>query len=128
MHFDALSKVFDKTQNLNAPMIKFRKLGVANLEKLFNFQHAALKSYVDVGFNQLKLASELTSVQDMPSFFRSQMEAAALVREKMMDDLKELTEMATTFRADFAKLTEENVSQLTPAPAPTTPKITGKAA
>jgi phasin family protein len=101
-----------------APMVKFNKLTVANLEKMMHFQHSALLSYADIGIDQMKVAAEVTAPEDLPAFFKSQMEAATALRHKMLDDVKEFADMAMAFKEDFEHLTQETPSEPKPK-APT---------
>ncbi len=107
----------NQAQSFMAPMVKFNKLTVANLEKMMHFQYPALMSYADIGLGQMKVAAEVTSPEDVSAFFKSQMAATAL-RHKMLDDVKEFADMAMAFKADFDQLTQENHP---PEPRPTIP-------
>jgi phasin family protein len=94
-----------------APMVKFNKLTVANLEKMIHFQYSALMSYADIGLGQMKVAAEVTNPEDVPAFFKSQMEAATALRHKVLDDVEEFADMAMAFKADFEHLTQETTPE-----------------
>jgi phasin family protein len=117
----------NQAQKFMAPMVKFNKLTVANLEKMFHLQHSNFMSYADIGLSQMKIAAEVTSLEDMPALFKSQMEATTALRHKMLEDVKEFADMAMAFKADFQHLTEEaqHLPQETPPePKPKTPAKT----
>ena len=94
------------------PTIKTNKLVVDHLEKLIAFQMSSVQSYVDVGIGQLKAAAEVSSVQEAQDFFKNQLEVSAKLRQKVLDDLKALTDLGNGFRDDYTKLAKENVSEV----------------
>ena len=95
-----------------APVVKTNKLAVANLEKLVAFQISSLQTYVDISLAQMKSAAEVSNLQELQAFYKSQMDVAANLRQKVMDDFKALTDLGNGFKDDFTKLAEENVSEL----------------
>ena len=111
---DMFSNAFDQRQMFVAPMLKFNKATVANLEKLADYQFAALKTYLDMGFDYWKAAANITDPQDLPVFFRNQMETASAVQQKMLDDMRCLADMSIAIKTDFENITQENISQITP--------------
>ncbi|HXH02211.1 MAG TPA: phasin family protein [Candidatus Competibacteraceae bacterium] len=121
---DVMSKVFEQSQSYLVPVVKTNKLVVGNLEKLVSFQMSALQGYVDMGLGQLKAAVEVSNYQDLQSFLNGQVEFLAALRQKALDDAKALADLGAGFKADFDKLAEENISELTEKAA----KITKTAA
>ena len=95
------------------PVFKTNKTAVAQVEKLVSFQMSTLSSYVDFTVERMKAAADVTSTDEFQSFMNDQMEAAAYLRKKMLDDAKALTEIMVGFRDDYAKLAEENVHDVT---------------
>lgn len=95
-----------------APMVKTNKLAVASLEKLVAFQMSSLQSYVDLTLVQMKAAAAVTNVQELQGFVKGQMELAASLRQKVLDDVKALTDLGNGVKDDFAKLAEENVADI----------------
>ena len=94
------------------PTVKTNKLVVEHLEKFVAFQMSSAQSYVDIGIGQLKAAAEVSSVQDVQDYFKNQLEVSAKLRQKVLDDLKALTDLANGFRDDYAKLAKDNVSEV----------------
>ena len=94
------------------PTVKTNKLAVDHLEKLIAFQMSALQSYVDIGVGQLKAAAEVSSPEDAQDFFKKQLEVSAKLRQKVLDDLKALTDLGNGFRDDYTKLAKENVNEV----------------
>lgn len=97
---------------LVVPTVKTNKLMVAHLEKLFAFQMSSVQSYVDIGIGQLKAAAEVSNVQDAQDFFKNQLEVSAKLRQKVLDDLKALTDLGNGFRDDYTKLAKDNVNEV----------------
>lgn len=95
-----------------APMLKTNKLTVVSLEKLVAFQMSSLQSYVDLTLGQMKAAAAVSNVQELQGFVKAQMEMAAALRQKMLDDVKALTDLGNGLKDDFTKLAEENVADI----------------
>lgn len=113
MSNDVFNTVIEQTQSYVAPVVKANKLAVTNLEKLVSFQFEAAQSYVDLGIRQLKAAAEVSNPQDLQSFFGSQVEFLNVLRQKLLDDTKAIADLSAGFKAEFDKLAEENVTELT---------------
>ena len=94
------------------PVIKTNQMMVGHLEKLIAFQFGSLQSYADIGINQLKSAANISTVQDMQNFFKSQMELAASLRQKMMDDAKAFADISNGFKDDYTSLAKENMAEI----------------
>lgn len=103
----------EQTQPFMTPVAKANQLAVANLEKLVTLQMDALRTYVDLGLKQLKAVAEISDPESLKAFYASQLGVAGTVRQKVMDDVKALTELGTDFKAQCDTLTEENVTELT---------------
>ena len=111
MYNEMLTRMFN--HSLLSPMVNFNKMAAANLEKVLHFQQTAMQSYVNIGFDQLKAAAEVTSPKDMQVFLTSQVQAAVTLRLKMLDDLKALADIAAGIKTDLSKVAQENVSEIT---------------
>jgi phasin family protein len=118
MYNELFPNLFDQPQSYVAPFVKANKLAVSNLEKLVAFQMSALQSYVDMGLGQCKLAAEITNLQECQEFFSRQLDVAGALRQKVMDDAKALADLSAGFKADFDKLAEENISELSTQATP----------
>lgn len=112
MSNELLNKVLEQSQSFVAPVVKANKLAVANLEKLVAFQLNALESYVALGLDRLKAAAEVSDVNSLQAFVNGQVEAASVLRQKLIDDTQALVDLGTGFKAEFDKLAEENVAEL----------------
>ena len=105
---DAFANVTDL---LVVPVAKTTQLFVGHLEKLVAFQFGAMQSYADFGIHQLKSAANINNAQDVQNFFKDQLELAASMRQKMMDDAKAFADISTGFKDDYAKLATENLAE-----------------
>lgn len=119
--------VFNQSQDFVNPVIKTNQMAVANLEKLVSFQVNALQSYVDLGINRLKAAAEVRNPQDLQDFFKGQVEATNVLRQKGQEDAKALVELFAGFQAEFNKQAQENVTEVNKKVAEVTKKTTKKA-
>ncbi|MCC7219377.1 MAG: phasin family protein [Candidatus Contendobacter sp.] len=112
MVINLFSKALEAPQTLPYPVVKANKLFVENMEKMMVFQMNALKSYLDIGFNQMKAAAEIDDVKSLQDFYQRQAEIAQTVQHKMMVDAKAMTDLATRFKGEMgglAKTTFEDV-------------------
>lgn len=112
MVIDLFSKALEAPQTLPYPVVKANKLLVENMEKMMVFQMNALKSYLDIGFNQMKAAAEINDVRSMQDFYQRQAEIAQTVQHKMMNDAKAMSDLANRFKGEMdglAKTTFEDV-------------------
>jgi phasin family protein len=123
----AIANVFERSQSFLNPVVNTNKLAVAKLEKLVSFQLNALQSYVDLGIDRLKAAAEVSSVQDLPTFFNGQVEAIGTLRQLMLDDAKTLARLASEFQTDFSEQAKGNVQELSDKTAKAAKDTTEKA-
>jgi phasin family protein len=105
MVVNLFSKALEAPQTLPEPVVKANKLFVENLEKMMLFQMNALKSYLDIGFNQMKAAAEINNARSLQDFYQRQAEIAQTVQHKMMNDAKGMTDLATRFKGEMDGLT-----------------------
>lgn len=111
MYNEMFSKVYDHAEAFVAPMTKANQLAVSNFEKVMALHMDSLHYYLDIGFKQLKDATEIKSPQSAQVFFNRQMEVATAVRQRMIDDTKALFDMGNGFKEEFTKLAENNVKE-----------------
>lgn len=131
MQENILNAFAEQTKNLYSPMQKFSALFVGNMEKMTEFQLNAIKSYAEVGIDQMKKAAEIKDADSMRSFSSSQAEATTELNKKIMEDAKSLSEMATEFKGEVEAIMEEARGTATSAAAAatsTTKAKTSKAA
>ena len=65
MVVDLFSKALETPKTLPQPLVKANKLFVENMEKLLVLQMNSLKSYLDIGLNQMRAAAEITDLQSI---------------------------------------------------------------
>lgn len=112
MYEEMFTKNFAQAENFIEPIVKANKVALTNLEKLVNFQMSALQSYVDLGMEQLRAASEINSPQALQTYMSKQVETSNVLRQKLLDDAKALVDLGNGFKDEFAKLAEDNVKEL----------------
>lgn len=110
MQDNILNAFAEQAKTMYAPMSKFNSLFVDNMEKMTEFQLNAIKSYADMGVEQLKQASEIKDAESMQAFTTAQAEAASSLNKKIMDDAKALSDMAMDFKAKVEGIMEETRS------------------
>ncbi len=112
MNNEMLNKMLEQSQSFVAPVAKTNQLAVANLEKLVAFQLNALESYVALGLDRMKAAAEISDVNGFETFVNGQVEAANVLRQKLIDDTQALVDLGAGFKAEFEKLAEANAAEL----------------
>jgi phasin family protein len=114
MQKDMFSQAFENVNALPAPLVKANKLVVAEVEKLVNFQMGAARYYTEMMLNQMKAAAEVNDMKSLQAFLQGQTEVANVMRQRVMEDVKALTEMGNGIKADFDELAKDSVVELTP--------------
>ncbi|MDS4021268.1 MAG: phasin family protein [Candidatus Competibacter sp.] len=117
MVVDLFNKALETPQALPESLVKANKMFVENMEKIMVFQMNALKSYMDIGFNQMKAAAEITDVKSFQDFYKRQTEIAKTVQQKMMNDAKAMSDMATRFKTEIDGLTKATLEDVLPKAA-----------
>lgn len=107
------SNVFVKPEVLVAPVVKFNKFYVANLEKLVGFYQGVLPGYVDFSLSQLKAAADVSDVESAQVFYKAQVEAGKALGEKFAADSKALVELLTGFVSEYNTIAKESTEEFT---------------
>jgi phasin family protein len=110
-------EMFQKTNvqfgELFAPARKFNALVVDNLEKVTKFQLEALRSYADLGIEQLRGALEVNDAQSLQAYVSNQQKVAETVSKKLSSDAETFAALSKDFTVEVQKLAQENVTSLT---------------
>jgi len=117
MVVNLFNKALETPQALPEPLVKANKLLIENIEKVLLFQMNALKSYFDIGVNQLRAAAEITDLQSLQDFCKRQAEIAQTLQCKLMNDTRILSAMTAGFRAEMEGLTRNTLEQTLPKAA-----------
>ena len=95
-----------------APVVKVNQLTVAGLEKVTAFQMAALRTYLDISLARMKAATQVDSPESLQSFIKGQVETAEVLRTKLAEDSKALTQISTEFKSQLDALAKESAEEL----------------
>ena len=117
MVVNLFNKALETPQVLPAPVIKTNQLLVESMEKVMVFQMNALKSYLDIGLNQMRAAAEITDLQSMQDFCKRQAEIAQTVQQKLMNDAKAMSDLATRFKIEMDGLAKSTLEDVLPKAA-----------
>jgi phasin family protein len=85
------------------------------VEVLTELQLNAIRTYSEVGLNQMKSASEIKDVTSLAAFNSQQLAVLTKLSQQMMDDSNKLQSIAKEFKDDVEKMTSENLKTVTPA-------------
>jgi len=118
MQENILNAFAEQTKNLYSPMQKFNSLFISNMEKMTEFQVNAIKSYAEIGIEQMKKAADIKDADTMREFSAAQAEASTELNKKITEDAKALSEMAVDFKTQVETIMEETRGTAAPAAAP----------
>ncbi len=125
MQESILNAFTEQAKTMYAPMAKFNSLFVENMEKMTEFQLNAIKSYSEMGLEQMKKAADIKDADSMRSFTATQAESASALNKKIMEDAKALSDIAMDLKTQFETIMEE--ARSTAAATATTAKPATKA-
>lgn len=111
------NKALKTPQALPDPWVKANRLLAENMEKMFLFQMNALKSYLDIGLNQMRAAAEITDLQSFQDFCNRQAQIAQTVQYKVFNDIKALSDMSARFKVDMDTLNRAALQDALPKAA-----------
>lgn len=117
MVINLFSKALETPQALPEPLIKANRLFVGNMESILIFQMNALKSYLDIGINQLRAAAEITDLESLQDFCKRQTEIAQTVQRKLMNDARIMSDMTARFKTEMDNLTQAMLEDALPKAA-----------
>lgn len=98
-------------------VLKANKLFIENVEKMLIFQMSSLKTYFDIGINQLRAAAEITDLESLQDFCKRQAEIAQTVQCKLLNDARVMANMATRFKIEMDSLTQATLEEALPKAA-----------
>lgn len=107
MQENILNAFAEQAKSMYAPLSKFNSLFVENMEKMTEFQLNAIKTYAEMGMEQMKKAAEVQDADSMRNFTAAQAETASALNKKVMEDAKALSDMALEFKTQVEGLMEE---------------------
>lgn len=115
MYTDFFKTFSDQTEKNLEPYLKFNKLVIKNVEVLTELQLNAIRTYSEVGLNQMKAATEIKDVTSLTAFNSQQLSVLTKLSQQMMDDSNKLQAIAKEFKEDVEKMTSESLKTVTPA-------------
>jgi len=118
MQDNILNAFAEQAKSFNTPFTKLNSLFVENVEKITELQFQALKTYTDLGINQLKKAAEIKDADSARAFTTAQAEAATAINKKVVEDAKVFSDLATDFKNQVEAIMEEARTTATKATEP----------
>lgn len=111
MIVNLFNKPLGTAQAWPEPLIKANKVMIDNVEKMLLFQMNTLKSYCDIGINQLRAAAEITDPHSLQDFCKRQAEIVQTLQCKFMNDTRILSAMAAGFKTEIEGLTRNTLER-----------------
>jgi phasin family protein len=102
--FSALTK---PTQGLLEPVQKLKHHAVSTVEKLATHQLESLKTYSDMGVNQLKAAAEVKDIDGLQNFMSKQTDVLRALGERMLSDITTIAQLNVDFLSQATKVGAE---------------------
>lgn len=127
MQENILNAFAEQAKSMYAPLSKFNTLFVENMEKMTEFQLNAIKTYAEMGLDQMKKATEIKDPETMRTFTAAQAESASALNKKVMEDAKALSDMAMEFKTQVEAIMEEARSTAAASATTTKPAVKPKA-
>lgn len=111
------TEIFDSfavlPEKVFAQMQQYAELSMANCEKIFALQLEIAKSYSDLGVEQFKTFVEIKDAESLQAFVSKQSDVARVVGEKIISDVKAVTDLGIEINSDAKKLAQESISLVT---------------
>ncbi len=108
MQENIMNAFTEQTKNFSEPMAKFNSLLVDSMEKMTEFQLNAIKSYASINLGQMKKVADVKDAESLRTFSTSQTEVTATVNKKIMEDAKQISEMANEFKGQVESIWAES--------------------
>lgn len=117
MVVNLFNKALEPPPALPDPVLKANRLFIENIEKMLLFQMNSLKTYFDIGINQLRAAAEITDLESLRDFCKCQAEIAQTMQCKLLNDARVMINMANRFRAEMDSLSQTTLEEMLPKAA-----------
>ena len=108
MQENIMNAFTEQTKNFSEPLAKFNSLLVDSMEKMTEFQLNAIKSYAAINIGQIKKVEDVKDAESLRTFSTTQSEVAATVNKKIMEDAKQISEMANDFKGKVESIWAES--------------------
>ncbi|THB72088.1 MAG: phasin family protein [Gammaproteobacteria bacterium] len=118
MYEQLLAQLTEQSQKFAEPVSEITSLTVDYIEKLSQFQVNAVKSYTDLGMDQLKNAADIKDAESLQAFIKKQTEVASSVSKKIAEDAQTLAKMGEVFANDVQALAQKDLARLSEMTAP----------
>ncbi len=118
MYEQLLAQLTEQSQKFAEPVGEITSLTVDYIEKLSQFQVNAVKSYTDLGMDQLKNAADIKDAESLQAFIKKQTEVATSVSKKIAEDAQTLAKMGEVFANDIQALAQKDLARLSEMTAP----------
>ncbi|MCG3811401.1 phasin family protein [Photobacterium damselae] len=115
MYSDFFKTFTDQTEKTLQPYVKFNKLMTKNVEVLTELQLNAIRTYSEMGIEQMKAVGEIRDVTSLAAYNSQQMTVLTKLSQQMVEDSNKLQSIAKEFKEDLEKLSSENLKTVTPA-------------
>lgn len=101
----------EQAKKLYGPVLNLNKAMLRNAERLTEHSLQAVKTYAELGLNQLREVSHVEDPSTLSAFTAKQAELLNSLSKQVLDDAQRLTDLGNELRADVAKCMSEAYTQ-----------------
>jgi len=111
MYSDFFKTFTDQTEKTLQPYVKFNKLMTKNVEVLTELQLNAIRTYSEMGIEQMKSVGEIRDVTSLAAYNSQQMAVLTKLSQQMVEDSNKLQSIAKEFKEDLEKLSSVRIRE-----------------
>ncbi|MET1256252.1 phasin family protein [Aliikangiella maris] len=101
----------EQTKAFFQPLKQMNQTFASQLEKLTEFQVESIKTYSQLGIQQLKSAAEIEDANTLQDFAKNEMEFMTSINQRIIDDARRLTDIGLQFKSEIEELLKDNINQ-----------------
>lgn len=94
------------------PFTRAQNLTVETIEKITQFQIDRATEYTDMGIEQLKEVTQITTPEALQAYVTKNADLANTLSQNVNDDITNLTQMGGEYFDELSKLTNENLNKI----------------
>ncbi|MFZ5697117.1 MAG: phasin family protein [Pseudomonadota bacterium] len=110
MNQEFVKNVTEHSRKMYKPFNLAQLLTIRSLEKLTEYQLAAVKSYTELGLKQMKANAEMSGSGDASDFGNRQAEWVNNLSKQVLNDAKRLTDISNEIKSDMEVLMQDIMS------------------
>ena len=115
MNQEAINLFSEQTKKFYAPFTQFNSIMANSLEKITELQLSAVKTYAELGLDQLRSLSKIEDANSLNAFGQKQAELMSNISSQVVEDSKKMAELGNDFKAAIDELFKQSLNTMNPA-------------